>query len=367
MFLMSSGRSSQLAACFSVERTKYLMLSKSIPEDPHPTPASACGRTTAGPSAAGRASIPARSSWPRCRAPRLVEATAGRSPRPSSASAQPYSYRPRAASCSAVLLPPRPGPSSGSSLLGHRSALSTGCCSSLLGCLTGWECAWCTRRHRGDGGQTLHVRADQAGDDLGLGLAQLGKLGGDLRHRAVVLAQLPAGGDRRRVGSVTLRRSAPARVPRPAPSGRRWPRWIAPRQRSSRRGHLLGRERRRPRRHRRCGAIQRSAEVASCRSVWVPHAAAAGLGQREHLRRPPPAALAEHVLLPADHVTVGEQHVQVLADRGRAQPEASPSSRSRGRHRLQQQSLDPRSRTAIAARCAGQRTRAPAPPGFSQR
>ncbi len=28
---MSSGSSSQLAACFSVERTKYLMLSKSMP------------------------------------------------------------------------------------------------------------------------------------------------------------------------------------------------------------------------------------------------------------------------------------------------------------------------------------------------
>ncbi len=28
---MSSGRSSQVAACFSVERTKYLMLSKSMP------------------------------------------------------------------------------------------------------------------------------------------------------------------------------------------------------------------------------------------------------------------------------------------------------------------------------------------------
>ena len=29
---MSSGRSSQVAACFSVDRTKYLMLSKSMPE-----------------------------------------------------------------------------------------------------------------------------------------------------------------------------------------------------------------------------------------------------------------------------------------------------------------------------------------------
>ena len=29
---MSSGRSSQVAACFSVDRTKYLMLSKSMPD-----------------------------------------------------------------------------------------------------------------------------------------------------------------------------------------------------------------------------------------------------------------------------------------------------------------------------------------------
>jgi hypothetical protein len=34
---MSSGKSSQLAACFSVDRTKYLMLSKSMPSrlEPH--------------------------------------------------------------------------------------------------------------------------------------------------------------------------------------------------------------------------------------------------------------------------------------------------------------------------------------------
>jgi len=37
VFLMSAGRSSQVAACFSVERTKYLMLSKWMPErsEPH--------------------------------------------------------------------------------------------------------------------------------------------------------------------------------------------------------------------------------------------------------------------------------------------------------------------------------------------
>ena len=33
---MSAGRSSQVAACFSVERTKYLMLSKSISDRSEP-------------------------------------------------------------------------------------------------------------------------------------------------------------------------------------------------------------------------------------------------------------------------------------------------------------------------------------------
>ena len=33
---MSAGRSSQLAACFSVDRTKYLMFSKSIPDRSEP-------------------------------------------------------------------------------------------------------------------------------------------------------------------------------------------------------------------------------------------------------------------------------------------------------------------------------------------
>ena len=48
------------------------------------------------------------------------------------------------------------------------------------------------------------MRADEPADHLGLGLTQLGELGGDVRHRAMVLAQLPAGGDRRRAGSVSL-------------------------------------------------------------------------------------------------------------------------------------------------------------------
>ena len=43
-----------------------------------------------------------------------------------------------------------------------------------------------------DGGQALHVRAEQLGEGAGLRLAQLRELGGHVRDRAVVLAQLDA-------------------------------------------------------------------------------------------------------------------------------------------------------------------------------
>jgi hypothetical protein len=45
----------------------------------------------------------------------------------------------------------------------------------------------------GDGRQPLDVRTEQSSERLGLGLAQLRKLLGDVCHRAVVLAQLLAG------------------------------------------------------------------------------------------------------------------------------------------------------------------------------
>lgn len=41
-----------------------------------------------------------------------------------------------------------------------------------------------------DRGQPLHVRAEQPRERLGLGVAQLRKLLGNMRHRAVVLTQL---------------------------------------------------------------------------------------------------------------------------------------------------------------------------------
>ena len=56
----------------------------------------------------------------------------------------------------------------------------------------------------GDGGQALDVGAHEPADHRSLGLAQLRELRRDVRHRAVVLAQLPAAGDRRGRRSVTL-------------------------------------------------------------------------------------------------------------------------------------------------------------------
>ena len=60
----------------------------------------------------------------------------------------------------------------------------------------------------GDGGQALDVAAEDLADRLGLGLAQLRELVGDVGDRAVLLAQLLAGGQ-----SVEQRRTARAAYP----------------------------------------------------------------------------------------------------------------------------------------------------------
>ena len=46
----------------------------------------------------------------------------------------------------------------------------------------------------GQGGQALHGHADEAGEGLRLGVAQLGELPGDVAHGAVPLAQLDGEG-----------------------------------------------------------------------------------------------------------------------------------------------------------------------------
>jgi hypothetical protein len=78
----------------------------------------------------------------------------------------------------------------------------------------------------GDGGKSLHVRAEQAGEDLGLRLAELGELLGHVGDRAVVLAELLAGalGSRRASrtggGSVSVARERLGERLGPGPLGR---------------------------------------------------------------------------------------------------------------------------------------------------
>ena len=95
----------------------------------------------------------------------------------------------------------------------------------------------------------------------GLGLAQLGELGGHVRHRAVVLAQLPAGGDRGRVGSVALGGQRPGECLGPGERVVAGVRHGGPAA-VLERGDLVGGERRRPPSAPPLLAIQRSAAVA---------------------------------------------------------------------------------------------------------
>jgi hypothetical protein len=96
----------------------------------------------------------------------------------------------------------------------------------------------------------------------GLGVAQLGELGGHVRHRAVVLAELAAGGDRGRVRqrsppAVSASASASARaIGIVAGLAQRGPAALLERGdlRFGERAHRIGPP---------CSAIQRSAAVAT--------------------------------------------------------------------------------------------------------
>src|SRR5665213_2249503 len=147
---MSSGRSSQLSACFSVERTKYLMLAKSMPDRSAPQsgigffskmrrPLNRCSSIHAGSFFFAEMSRTTSSFRPR-----RADAPA------TSESDQPNLYRPSWSS-------------SGRSIVVMR-----------------------------DRGQPLHMRAQQSAEHLGLGLAQLREIGGHMRDRAMVLAHLHA-------------------------------------------------------------------------------------------------------------------------------------------------------------------------------
>ena len=226
-------------------------------------------------------------------------------------------------------------PGSGSSLLGHR------CPSRWCGLDVRAPCRDVRGAHPvavGDRGQALHVRADQARDHLGLGLAQLGELGGDVRHRAVVLAQLPAGRDRRRRGSVALggqrlgERLGPASGSSPASP---WRPGSAPPARRP------GRPRTPATASPPFWEIQRSAAVARSSYVCGPQRTRPASVSAKTLAGRPRPALAVDVLLAGDHVAVGEHRVEVPADRRRAEPERLAQLGGGRRALLQQERLDP--------------------------
>src|SRR6478609_914632 len=186
---MSAGRSSQLVACFSVERAKYLMLSKSIPSSSAPQ--------------VGIGLRP-KSLWPFIRrssihcgslfSAEMLATTSGVKPRcavspATSESDQPHWYRPRASRCWSCVspVPTKPVADVGASWvwMGSMIWVISGPFAGLLGAGgLGVGPALCVRadvRDVGradtvavrDDGEPLDGSADQACERLGLGLAQL--------------------------------------------------------------------------------------------------------------------------------------------------------------------------------------------------
>ena len=175
----------------------------------------------------------------------------------------------------------------------------------------------------GDGGQSLDVLAEQPGEDLGLGLAQLRELLGHVRDRAVVLAQL------RRAPASAVEAAYPSAVSACARTSAFW--FSGPRRPATvpllhvgdpapgelRDGLVTARLGDEP---------QRGGRQVVVRLVErVP----AGVGEREDLGRTAAAARAVDSLLVGLDQAVVEQVVEVPADRRRGQVEPL---RERRRH-----------------------------------
>src|ERR1700733_4108356 len=189
---MSAGRASQVAACFSVDRTKYLMFSKSMPDRSAPQFGMGLRSNSFRPFSRrssihwGSFFLPEMSRTPSWARPRRAAVPA------TSESAQPnlYRSRPSSSGCAVVVI---------------RRCLRFA--------VRLWSGAGIQERRCGDvrgadpiavrdGGQPLHGGTEEPGERLRLRLAQLGELSGHVRHRAVMLAQLLAPpGARARVGT----------------------------------------------------------------------------------------------------------------------------------------------------------------------
>ena len=276
---MSSGSSSQEVACFSVDRTKYLMLSKSIADRSEPQVGIGLRSKSFRPFSR-RSSIHCGSFF----SAEMSRTTSSLRPR----------LRGRAGDVGVgpAVLVAAEALELGVELLDrcHEGVLPVDAVE--LGELGRVASRWVAAGRRrdvggadtvavGDGGQSLDVAAEQPGEHLGLGLAQLRELGRDVRDRAVVLAELVADGRAAHRGSVAvlaqrLGQRLGAVVGRRRPRQRRG---SAPRAR--RPGG--GRTRRRPRRPpvSREEAQRAGGEVV----VRLVEGVAAGVGEHEDLGR----------------------------------------------------------------------------------
>ena len=170
----------------------------------------------------------------------------------------------------------------------------------------------------GDGRQPLDVRAEQLGEDLGLRLAELRELLGDMSDRAVVLAELLADRCAARRSSVPVRAQGLGQG-FGALLGGGGLHGLAVRGRPARRS-WRGRRRRppRPRRTARCDPAQ---GVRGELVVGLVEGVAAAVGEREDLRGAAARARAVDPLLAGLHDVVGDQCVEVAAHGGGGQPQ----------------------------------------------
>lgn len=173
------------------------------------------------------------------------------------------------------------------------------------------------------GGEPLHMDAEQSTERLGLGLAQLGELGSNVLNRAVTLAELGAGGDavqfeRAGAGSVAvagqrlgqglgpaLRVEAGSLDRRPVPLFQ-----VAdPLAGEPADGGVAGELGQEPQR--------RGGQMV----VLAAHLGVAGVGGDEVPGGTPPAPPARHGALADLDPTSLEQRVEMTADRGLGQPQ----------------------------------------------
>ncbi len=175
----------------------------------------------------------------------------------------------------------------------------------------------------GDGGQPLHMGAQQLGEDLGLRLAQLRELLGDVRDRAVVLAELLAGGGVARPRVVAaypsaLSASASASVRSSARRPRSASRYAAPCWPTRARANAATASS--PGRAAADRLGDPAQRVGGELVVRLVEGVPAALGQREDLGRTAAGAAAVDPLLAGLDEALGDQRVQVAADGGRGQP-----------------------------------------------